>query len=200
MHGGRTCLVEVWVCRGGGSGLPQFYARHSMAEYPPTVWRRRAGAHQAPAARPIARWTGVSGSVRTNSHYEWPNKRSRGVQCQFLCHGVYLPKRQPPAISAVPLVGARAANYSLRLGCDITEDHPIGSHLIAAAKLSHPVRGCAGWTTKESVGFGWLSEKNRVGLVRTRIVSPVTCRLHHAGNWRVSAHATRFAGPSAVPG
>jgi tripartite ATP-independent transporter DctP family solute receptor len=37
-------------------------------------------------------------------------------------------------LSAVPLVGARAATYSLRLGCDITEDHPIGSHLIAAAK------------------------------------------------------------------
>ncbi len=44
------------------------------------------------------------------------------------------PSGSAPAISAVPLVGARAANYSLRLGCDITEDHPIGSHLIAAAK------------------------------------------------------------------
>ena len=37
-------------------------------------------------------------------------------------------------LSAVPLIGARAATYTLRLGCDITEDHPIGSHLIAAAK------------------------------------------------------------------
>ena len=56
-----------------------------------------------------------------------------------------------------------------------------------------------GRATKGSASFGWLSERNREGPVWIRIVPPVTYRLHDAGNWRVCAHATRFAGPSVQP-
>ncbi len=37
-------------------------------------------------------------------------------------------------LSALRSTSARAATYSLRLGCDLTLDHPVGAHLLAAAK------------------------------------------------------------------
>ena len=38
------------------------------------------------------------------------------------------------SLAALPASRGRAATVTLRLGCDITEDHPIGAHLIAASK------------------------------------------------------------------
>lgn len=37
-------------------------------------------------------------------------------------------------LAALPASRGRAATVTLRLGCDITEDHPIGAHLVAASK------------------------------------------------------------------